>query len=670
MSETSDPTGAWNAYQFDYPNQNVLNDYPKFGVWPATNNSAYFASFNQFRCSSSVCDFAWRGAGRRRLRARRDDRRRLPAGQVYFNLYRVDPNLGGQLPERRRRRRARPSANQPNVFMQFDADEWGYVDDDQLELWEFDGGLRHAGQLDVHARRRSRRPRTSTRGSAASGRSSPASPRSRARQQARRAQRPSDVPAAVPEAGGERRAAGRHPHRAGRPRGRPGCGGTSSPTTAPAGRSRTRAPTRPTRRRAGGWAASRWTPRATSPRGTRCRAAASSRRSRSPAAPRARRRTRSTWRSARCSPASGPRHARRRYNRWGDYSDMTVAEDGCTFYYTTAVLQEDRSVEVGDAHRPVPDRPGGLHPVARRTARVALEGPGRGPGPSRVCRYPVRLMRLSDAVRADAARRSRRCRDRVAPPAAAGGVRPPRDGRRVLLRCRSALRVMRKIEAIVREEMDAAGSIEVRVPIVLPAEPWKATGRWEVYGDEVFKLEDRHGREMMLGPTEEEVFAPLVAGDLPSYRDLPVNLFQVEWKYRDEKRPRFGLLRGREFLMKDAYSFDRDEEGMRGELPRDVRGVRAHLRPHRARSRDRGGRPRHDRRRHQPRVHGARRRRRGSVRAMRERRLPRRHRGRDAAGAAAPRRAPSSSRWSRSTPRARRRSSWSRRSSASTPRAR
>jgi len=126
-----------------------------------------------------------------------------------------------------------------------------------------------------------------------------------------------------------------------------------------------------------------------------------------------------------------------------------------------------------------------------------------------------------------------------------------------------ALRVMRTIEAVVRGEMEAAGSIEVRVPIVLPAEPWKATGRWQAYGNEVFKLEDRHGREMMLGPTQEEVFAPLVAADLPSYRDLPINLFQVEWKYRDEKRPRFGLLRGREFLMKDAYSFDRDEAGMR-----------------------------------------------------------------------------------------------------------
>jgi prolyl-tRNA synthetase len=124
-------------------------------------------------------------------------------------------------------------------------------------------------------------------------------------------------------------------------------------------------------------------------------------------------------------------------------------------------------------------------------------------------------------------------------------------------------RTMRKIEAIVREEMDAAGSQPIRMPIVLPAEPWKRTGRWEVYGDEVFKLADRHGRDMMLGPTEEEVVAPLVAAENPSYRDLPMNLYQVEWKYRDERRPRFGLLRAREFLMKDAYSFDRDEEGLR-----------------------------------------------------------------------------------------------------------
>jgi prolyl-tRNA synthetase len=125
------------------------------------------------------------------------------------------------------------------------------------------------------------------------------------------------------------------------------------------------------------------------------------------------------------------------------------------------------------------------------------------------------------------------------------------------------LRTMRRIEDIVREEMDATGAQELRVPITLPAEPWKATGRWHLYGDQLFRLTDRHGREMLLGPTHEEVMAQLVAGDLPSYRDLPVNLYQVGWKYRDEFRPRYGLLRGREFLMKDAYSFDRDDDGMR-----------------------------------------------------------------------------------------------------------
>lgn len=124
------------------------------------------------------------------------------------------------------------------------------------------------------------------------------------------------------------------------------------------------------------------------------------------------------------------------------------------------------------------------------------------------------------------------------------------------------LRSIRRIEWIVREEMNASGAQEFRMPILLPSEPWKATGRWDLYGDTLFRLKDRHEREMLLGPTQEEVVTQLVAADLPSYRDLPVNLYQIEWKYRDEFRPRFGLLRGREFLMKDAYTFDRDEEGM------------------------------------------------------------------------------------------------------------
>jgi prolyl-tRNA synthetase len=124
------------------------------------------------------------------------------------------------------------------------------------------------------------------------------------------------------------------------------------------------------------------------------------------------------------------------------------------------------------------------------------------------------------------------------------------------------LRSIRRIERIVREEMDASGAQELRMPILLPSEPWKATGRWELYGETLFRLTDRHDREMLLGPTQEEVVTLLVAAELPSYRDLPVNLYQIEWKYRDEFRPRFGLLRVREFLMKDAYTFDRDEEGM------------------------------------------------------------------------------------------------------------
>ena len=213
-------------------------------------------------------------------------------------------------------------------------------------------------------------------------------------------------------------------------------------------------------------------------------------------------------------------------------------------------------MEVGDPNRPVPDRCGGLRRLSDLVrAGEGAEAPASG-------RYPVPAMRLSKLFvptlrddPADAEIASHRLLLR------AGFIRRLTAG--IYSYLPLALRVMRTIEHVVREEMEAAGSIEVRVPIVLPAEPWKATGRWQAYGDEVFKLEDRHGREMMLGPTEEEVFAPLVAGDLPSYRDLPINLFQVEWKYRDEKRPRFGLLRGREFLMKDAYSFDRDDEGMR-----------------------------------------------------------------------------------------------------------
>jgi prolyl-tRNA synthetase len=142
----------------------------------------------------------------------------------------------------------------------------------------------------------------------------------------------------------------------------------------------------------------------------------------------------------------------------------------------------------------------------------------------------------------------------------AGFIRPLMSG--VFSTLPLGIRTMRKIETIVREEMEASGAQEIRMPILLPSEPWKKTGRWQAYGPVMFKLIDRHDRELGLGPTQEEAVTPLVAGDVHSYRDLPLNLYQVEWKYRDEFRPRYGLLRVREFLMKDAYSFDRDDEGM------------------------------------------------------------------------------------------------------------
>lgn len=122
-----------------------------------------------------------------------------------------------------------------------------------------------------------------------------------------------------------------------------------------------------------------------------------------------------------------------------------------------------------------------------------------------------------------------------------------------------ALRVLKKIEAIVREEMDQAGAQELLMPIVQPAEMWKESGRWDVYGAEMFRLNDRHNRNFCLGPTHEEMVTTLIRADIRSYRQLPLNVYQIQNKFRDERRPRFGLMRGREFIMKDAYSFDRDE---------------------------------------------------------------------------------------------------------------
>jgi prolyl-tRNA synthetase len=124
------------------------------------------------------------------------------------------------------------------------------------------------------------------------------------------------------------------------------------------------------------------------------------------------------------------------------------------------------------------------------------------------------------------------------------------------------LRSLRKVEKIIREEMDRAGAQEVLLPMVQPSELWQESGRWERYGKELLRFEDRHGRASCLGPTHEEVITDIVRKEVRSYRDLPLNLYQIQTKFRDEIRPRFGLLRGREFLMKDAYSFDMDDDAL------------------------------------------------------------------------------------------------------------
>ena len=121
------------------------------------------------------------------------------------------------------------------------------------------------------------------------------------------------------------------------------------------------------------------------------------------------------------------------------------------------------------------------------------------------------------------------------------------------------LRVIRKVEAIVREEMNRAGAIEMAMPVIQPAELWQETGRFESMGPELLRIKDRHGRDFVVQPTSEEVVTDVMRQDIKSYKQLPKNLYQIQTKFRDERRPRFGLMRGREFIMKDAYSFDRDE---------------------------------------------------------------------------------------------------------------
>ncbi|HEY5072985.1 MAG TPA: proline--tRNA ligase [Caulobacteraceae bacterium] len=129
-------------------------------------------------------------------------------------------------------------------------------------------------------------------------------------------------------------------------------------------------------------------------------------------------------------------------------------------------------------------------------------------------------------------------------------------------------RVLRKIEAIVREEMDRAGAIELLMPTLQLADLWRESGRYDDYGAEMLRITDRHDRELLFGPTNEEMITEIFRAYVHSYKDLPKNLYHIQWKFRDELRPRFGVMRGREFLMKDAYSFDLDEQGGRASYNR------------------------------------------------------------------------------------------------------
>jgi prolyl-tRNA synthetase len=133
------------------------------------------------------------------------------------------------------------------------------------------------------------------------------------------------------------------------------------------------------------------------------------------------------------------------------------------------------------------------------------------------------------------------------------------------------MRVLRKVEAIVREEMNRAGAIELAMPVVQPAEPWQESGRWQAYGPELLRFKDRHERDFVLQPTSEEVITDLARAELKSYRRLPLHLYQIQTKFRDERRPRFGIMRGREFVMKDGYSFHADH----ADLEREYRNMHA-----------------------------------------------------------------------------------------------
>ncbi len=174
------------------------------------------------------------------------------------------------------------------------------------------------------------------------------------------------------------------------------------------------------------------------------------------------------------------------------------------------------------------------------------------------------------------------------------------------------LKVLKKIEQVVREEMDRAGAIEVLMPTLQLADLWRESGRYDDYGDEMLRIKDRHDRDLLYGPTAEEVITDIFRSYVKSYKDLPKNLYNIQWKFRDERRPRFGVMRGREFLMKDAYSFDIDEAAARRSYNRmflAYLNVYARLG---LKAIPGEGRPRPDRRRPQPRVHHPGRHRRGA----------------------------------------------------------
>ena len=161
-------------------------------------------------------------------------------------------------------------------------------------------------------------------------------------------------------------------------------------------------------------------------------------------------------------------------------------------------------------------------------------------------------------------------------------------------------RVLRNIERIVREEQDAAGAQEMLMPTIQSADLWRQSGRYDAYGPEMLRLADRHGRDLLYGPTNEEMITDLMRQSVKSYRELPQILYHIQWKFRDEVRPRFGVMRGREFLMKDAYSFDLDYAGAVVSYRKMMLAyMRTFQRHGRAGDPD-GGRYRSDRRRSQP----------------------------------------------------------------------